>query len=132
MLFNVDKCHILHLGNTNPNHTYSMNGIPLKFVEVEKDLGVLIHTSGSPSTQVAAAAKKANGILGQLLRAFTYHDKVTFKGLFVQYVRPILEYAVQAWSPWLQQDIDLLESVQVRAVKAISSLKGTYALVHIQ
>ena len=103
-----------------------MNGIPLKVVEVEKDLGVLIHTSGSPNTQIAAAAKKADGILVQLLRAFTYCDKVTFKGLFVQYVRPILEYAVQAWSPWLQQDIDLLESVQVRAVKAISGLKGTY------
>ena len=37
MLLNVDKCHILHLGNTNPNHTYTMNGIPLKVVDVEKD-----------------------------------------------------------------------------------------------
>ena len=73
-----------------------------------------------------SAAKKANGILGQLLRAFTYRDKVTFRGLFLQYVRPILEYAVQSWSPWLQQDIDMLENVQMRAVKAISGLKGTY------
>ena len=126
MLFNVDKCHILHLGRHNPLHQYSMNGVPLKVVEVEKDLGVLIHNSGSPSTQVAAVAKKANAILGQILRAFTYRDKVTFRGLFIQYVHPHLEYAVQAWSPWLQNDIDILENVQRRAVRSISGLHGTY------
>ena len=30
MLFNIDKCHILHLGKHNPLHQYSMNGVPLK------------------------------------------------------------------------------------------------------
>ena len=27
MLFNLDKCHILHLGNTNPRHDYNINGL---------------------------------------------------------------------------------------------------------
>ena len=77
MLFNVDKCHILHMGRTNPQHPYYINGDQLKVVEEEKDLGILIHQSGTPSSQVAKAAKKANSLLGQWMRAMSYRDKVT-------------------------------------------------------
>lgn len=31
-----------------------------------------------------------------------------------------------SWSPWLQHDIDLLESVQKRAVHSIVGLHGSY------
>ena len=69
---------------------------------------------------------KANQILDQLLRAFTYRDRHSFVKIYKQYVRLHLEYCVQAWSPWLQQDIDLLENVQRRALKAVSGLSGSY------
>ena len=126
MLFNLDKCHILHLGNTNPHHTYNINGHPLKQVDEEKDLGVLISSSCTPSKQVSAASLKGNQVLGQLLRTFTYRDRHTFIKLYKQYVRPHLEYSVQAWRPWLQQEIDILENVQRRAVRAVSGLDGSY------
>ena len=126
MMFNIDKCHILHMGSSNPHHTYYMNGSPLKVVEVEKDLGVHIHDSCKPSTQVAVAAKKANAVLGQLFRGFSYRDSTYFLRLYLQYVRPHLEYAVQAWCPWLRADVDLLENIQKRAIRAISGLSGTY------
>ena len=126
MLFNTDKCHILHFGQTNPCHVYSMSGIPLKVVDTEKDLGVLINNSATPSSQVAAAVKKANSALGQLRRGLTYRDKITFKRLYLQFVRPHLEYAVQAWSPWLQRDVDALEDVQKRAINLISGISGSY------
>jgi hypothetical protein len=35
-----------------------------------------------------------------------------------------LEFAVQAWSPWLEKDKTVLEKVQMRAVKQISGLRG--------
>ena len=126
MLFNVDKCHILHFGQSNPEHQYTMDGLPLKVVKSEKDLGVLIHNSGNPSTQVAAAVANANSALGQLLRGITYRDKTIYKRLYLQFVRPKLEYAVQAWSPWLQRDIQALEKVQIRAVNQIRGLSGSY------
>ena len=126
MLFNLDKCHVLHFGNTNPRKTYTINDHPLLPVDEEKDLGIIINSSCTPSRQVSTAAMKGNQVLGQLLRAFTYRDRCTFIRLYQQYVRPHLEYCVQAWSPWLQQDIDLLENVQRRAVRAVSGLTGTY------
>ena len=127
MLFNADKCHIIHLGRTNPNFPYYINGAGLRVVEEEKDLGVLIHKSCTPSSQVAKAAKKANSVLGQLIRAVSYRDKFTYIKLYKEYVRPHLEYAVQTWSPWLQRDIDLLEDVQKRAVRAVSVITGSYS-----
>ena len=75
---------------------------------------------------MSIAAAKANQVLGQLLRSFTYRDRYTFVKLYKQYVRPHLEYCVQAWSPWLLQDKELLENVQRRAVNAVSGLSGTY------
>ena len=60
------------------------------------------------------------------MRAFSYRDRYTFIRLYQQYVRPHLECCIQAWSPWLQQDIDLLENVQRRAVRAVSGLAGSY------
>ena len=126
MLFNIDKCHIIHMGKSNPKYSYNINGVPMVVVEEEKDLGVLVHQSCTPSSQVAKAAKKANSILGQLLRAFSYRDKVTYVNLYKQFVRPHLEYAVQAWCPWLQKDKDLLEDVQKRAIRAVSGMAGSY------
>ena len=36
-----------------------------------------------------------------------------------------MEFAVAAWAPWLQADIDCLEAVQKRAVKVISGLRAS-------
>ena len=127
MLFNAGKCHLLHLGRGNARHMYTMEGRVLEAVEFEKDVGVVVHQSLKPSMQCAKAAARANGILGQLSRAVCYRDKATFLKLYKVYVRPHLEYAVVSWSPWLQQDKEVLEKVQRRAVGMVTNLqRGTY------
>ena len=95
---------------------------------VEKDLGVHIHDSLKPSYQCAEAAKKANAVLGQMARAFTYRHKDTWLKIYRIYVRPLLELSVQAWAPWTEADASVLERVQQRAVRMTSGLHGkTYA-----
>ena len=126
MLFNLDKCHILHFGKNNLCHTYNINGHTLATVEEENDLGIYVSNCCTPSKHVTATAQKANQVLGQLLRVITYRDKYTFIKLFKMYVRSLLEYCGPAWSPWLQRDKDLLEKVQQRAVNACSGLTGGY------
>ena len=36
------KCKVLHMGNSNPNHCYTMSNIPLTRTAEEKDLGVIM------------------------------------------------------------------------------------------
>jgi hypothetical protein len=57
-------------------------------------------------------------------QAFRYRDRRVFVQLYKLYVRPHLDFAVQAWSPWQQGDKDALEKVQRRAVGMISGLRG--------
>ena len=129
MLFNTSKCKVMHFGKHNAKSSYALGGFApagtiLESVEVEKDLGVHIHCSLKPSTQCAIAASKANQILGQMSRTFTYRSKDIWINLYKMYIRPHLEYAVQSWCPWTQADIDLLESVQRRAVRMTSNLNS--------
>ena len=46
-----------------------------------------------------------------------------WKDLNVSLVRPHLEYAVQAWNPYLQGDIDKIERVQRRATRIPTGFK---------
>ena len=124
LLFNVGKCKVMHFGARNSKFKYSMDGVRLEEVQVEKDVGVLVSDNLRPSLQCSAAAGKANGVLGQISRAVMYRDKKTFIQLYKVYVRPHLEYCIQAWSPYLKADKEKLEKVQRRAVNMVAGLKA--------
>jgi len=55
-------------------------------------------------------------------RTFNVRDKDIILSLYKSLVRPHLEFSVQAWRPHFQKDIDLIEGVQRRATKLITSL----------
>ena len=59
-----------------------------------------------------------------MTKNFHYRDRHVFKKLYVQYVRPHVEFASPAWSPWSEQDKTLLEKVQIKAVNLVTGLKG--------
>ena len=124
LLFNVGKCKIMHFGTKNRHHKFTKNDQKIEEVEVEKDVGVMVITSLKPSQQCSAAAGKATGVLGLISRAVKYRDKRTFIQLYKVYVRPHLEYCIQAWSPYFQADKDKLEKVQRRAVNMVAGLEG--------
>jgi hypothetical protein len=123
MLFNAAKCSVLHVGHNNPGASYEFGGVTLAEVTEARDLGVIVHQSLKPSCQCLQAAKKANRVLGMIHRTITNKSPKIMVKLYKQLVRPHLEYAIQAWSPWLQKDIQLLESVQRRATRMISGFR---------
>jgi len=125
MPFNVAKCKVMHIGNNNPNHRYTMAGQALESTAAERDVGVQITPKMNWSEQCAKAAATGSRVLGQICRAFSYRDKRTFIRLYKSYVRPHLEFSSPAWNPWLARDIEILERVQMRAVKMVGGLAGT-------
>ena len=134
MTFNVGKCKVLHVGgDRNVNASYYMglntDGARVKLQETleEKDLGVWMDGTCKPSNHIAHAVCKANQILGLIRRSFTYIDCSLMRLLFTSLVRPHLEYGNVVWYPYLQRDIELLESVQHRATRLVPGLaKLTY------
>ena len=62
MLFNIDKCIVLHIGCKNQTHRYQLGGKELKSVEQERDLGIIIHQNGKTSAQCTIAVNKANQV----------------------------------------------------------------------
>ena len=124
MEFNVKKCKVMRVGKSELPLHYTMNGTKLAVTEEEKDIGVMVQSNLKPSKQCTVAAHRANAVLGQITRSFHYRDKRVFMKLYKQYVRPHLEFAVQAWSPWSVADKAILEKVQERAVRMVSGLKG--------
>ena len=123
MEFNIGKCKVLHLGARNEKYTYEMNGEKIKEVNEEKDLGIWIENSLKSHKQVSEASKKGYQMLGFINRNFASRGKNCLVKLYKHYVRPHLEYAVQAWNPHQQQDIDILERVQRRATRMIKGFK---------
>ncbi len=130
MPFNVNKCHILHVGTRNKRkeNEYEMNGTKLERVQCVKDLGVAIASSIKFSQQCKDAAGKANRMLGFINRNISFKNKdvIVIQPLYeyIRLVRPHVEHAVQFWAPHHVKDIAKMEAVQRRASKMIISLRN--------
>ena len=71
------------------------------------------------SEQCKIAASKGNQVLGMIRINITYKENNLIVPLHKAIVRPHLEYCIQAWSPYLRKDIDMLDKIQRRATKLI-------------
>lgn len=124
MSFNLDKCKVLHIGSNNVQANYTLNGVQLKSVDEEKDLGVMISKDLKPSKQISKVIKTANMFIGFIGRAFQFRNEEIILNLYNALVRPHLEYCVQSWSPYYKKDIEKLERVQRRVTKLIPRLRN--------
>ena len=68
--------------------------------------------------QVKSVCQKARRQIGIIYRKFYGHSNCsTLLQLYLTYIQPHLEYAVQVWDPYQQGLINLLESVQKFGLK---------------
>ena len=114
---------VMHVGTNNQRRQYSMNEKQLTVVEKEKVLGVLLSNNLKFNEHIDKMVSKANSILGLIKRTFHHWTKEGFSMVYRTYVRPHLEYAVQAWSPQTRGNINKVEKVQRRATKLVPSIK---------
>lgn len=120
MKINATKTTVIHIGKKNPRMTYSINGIEIKSVEQQNDLGVLSFSAHISS--VSSSCFKLIGIM--IKKVFGTLNKKQFTSIFKTLIRPKLDYCSSIWSPGLQKDIDLIEKVQRRATKLVRGMQG--------
>ena len=57
-------------------------------------------------------------------RTFRSREHQLWEILWKSHIRPLLEHAIQSWSPYQKTDIDVLERVQRAVTKHIHGMKG--------
>ena len=93
MLFNTDKCTVLHMGKNNKEAEYKLGTNKIKLSMQEKDLGIIVDKSGKSTEQCILAVKKANYVLAMIKWNKFKHKKVIVKR-YESLVRPRLKYCL--------------------------------------
>nr|VZI44438.1 unnamed protein product [Spirometra erinaceieuropaei] len=120
--FNVTKFNGLRVGRIRflSRKVNYLNNIPLQEIDAQKDLGVWVTASLKPPLHCSKIAKSAMSVLYLVKRSFSTFDEDCFVKAFRTFVRPQVQFAIQAWKPWTSEDLSILEKVQRRATKLVS------------
>jgi len=108
----VAKFNILNIGNsTITGINYYIDGHVLPVAESCRDLGITITENLSMSRYINEIAVKANERVNCILRSFVSGGVKLLVRAFTVYVRPVVEYNTVIWSPYLINEIELIEKV---------------------
>ena len=121
MLINTSICIAIHICHQDID-TYTVNNIGLSVVQIHNDLGVFVSQDLKTTACCCAIAATGFRTLWSIRRAFSHVEAKTFLTLYTVFVRPKLEYCIQAASPCLKKDNWLLKKVQRRATKLIPGI----------
>ena len=115
--FNVTKSAVLHIGFNNQHINYFLNNQTIPSKDSIKDLGIIVDNKLKFHQQCAAAAKKAVSSAHFIIKSFSFLSSALFSKLYKVFVRPNLEYCVQAWRPFCKKSVDNLEKTQRKITK---------------
>jgi ribonuclease P/MRP protein subunit RPP40 len=117
------KSLLFHVGYHNLGYDYTLNDIRIPHLNAVKNLGVNLTTDLKFSTHCNLIVGKARKRAAMLRKFFKSGDPQVLAWAFRVYVRPMLEYAGQVWSPYHLGDIDRIESVQRAFTKSLRGLR---------
>ena len=88
MLFNLNKCKVIHFGKHNSCASYQLGGKDLEAVKEERDLVIIIQDDLKISKQCVKAVSSANKVLRMISHTFEYKSKDVTEQLYKTLVRP--------------------------------------------
>lgn len=100
--FNAEKCKVMHIGHSCATEYYMTEGLLKKKLECvlqERDLGIIVASNLKSSQQCIKAAATARRVIAMVRRNFKRLDVSDFNLIYKTYIRPHLEFCIQAWSP---------------------------------
>ena len=107
-----DKCEKITFSKDNLIPEFTIDNHPLKEVDSVKDLGIFISNDLKWHLHINKIKSKAFQRARHILKSFHTNNIWTLLKVFESFVRPIVEYGSQVWNPYLQKDIEAIESVQ--------------------
>ena len=114
--FNIEKCKVLHYGQVNPKNDYMMNDISVlsdSSITI-KDLGITFQDTLTFDEHIRKITSTENSRLGIIRNTFHIIHRKGFLILYKSNVRPILEYDISVWSPYLRKHDKEIEQIQRR------------------
>ena len=92
----VEKGCVMKTGSSSSfKFEYNINGVPVKYINSVKDLGVEVNANLNFSSHCSAISKKASQRTSMILRAFRSRDFKFLIHVFKVFVRPMLEMLPQ-------------------------------------
>ena len=120
---NPDKTHLLTIGITRINFSYSLDGSAVAKVDTICDIGINVQSNLKYTNHCNKVIRNAHYSIRNIFNTFKYHSADFYVKLYVTYVRPILEGACQVWAPSIKDNIDNIEKVQRFFTRRLPGMK---------
>lgn len=120
MVVNPSKCSVISFSRKlRPiAFVYSLNGTPIPRTDHIKDLGVILDSKLTFKQHVSFIISKASRQLGFIMRMTRdFKDIKCLTALYCSLVRSSLEYCSTVWSPYYNNAVSRIESIQRRFVR---------------
>ena len=126
LTLNCDKCMVMrfqrsHRRNIYPE-SYFINGSPVPFSDCSRDLGVLVDRDLRFHSQTKSVVGKTSGLCANLLSSTLCRSREFMLALYLNHVRPIIEFGSPVWNLGFLGDLRLLEGIQRRWTKKIEGM----------
>ena len=99
-----------------------MDGCLIDIARNVTDLGVEINYNLKYDTHINNIIGKAYAWVGVFFKGFASRNLHLLRRAFITYVRPVLEYASNVWSPYLLKHINAIEKVEKQFTQRMYSL----------
>ena len=115
----AEKCKHLTISKKATDSTFDINNVSILKCESVIDLGIKFSSNLKWKPHCLDVKIRGARRCYQILRSFRSKCIWTLLRAYTTYVRPTLESNTVVWSPYLKEDVNAIESVQWRFIKAI-------------